>query len=267
MSVKFGIMQGRLTKTNPKILQKFPSNWLKEFDYIKKTKLDYIEFFTETEVNKKNPIWSRDGIKKIQKKISQMNYKKVIVCDNFTTSNSFVKYESEKYLKFLIDQLSYFKNSKIIIPIVSKKLNINNVFNKHILVVSKLLDYSRKKNVKLSFEIDSSLSICKNFCNIFSNNKDFGITFDTGNAHLHNKNFYKEFKILKKFINHIHLKDRDFNGKNVILGSGEVKFKLFLKSLNKPKKYNGTMTFETNRGKDPIKTAKLNYQIIKNFLT
>ena len=35
MSLKFGIMQGRLTKASPNILQKFPAVWTKEFDFIK----------------------------------------------------------------------------------------------------------------------------------------------------------------------------------------------------------------------------------------
>ena len=45
-------MQGRLTKTNSNVLQKFPTDWSKEFDFIKKTNLDYIEFFTEKNFNK-----------------------------------------------------------------------------------------------------------------------------------------------------------------------------------------------------------------------
>ena len=36
-------------------------------------------------------------------------------------------------------------------------------------------------------------------------------------------------------------------------------------AYNPPKKYNGTITFETNRGEDPIKIANSNYQIIKNL--
>ena len=81
-------MQGRLTKTKTNILQKFPSNWLKEFNFLKETSLDYIEFFTEKKFNKKNPLWSKSGIKKIKKKISQVNHKEMIVCDNYVISHS-----------------------------------------------------------------------------------------------------------------------------------------------------------------------------------
>ena len=48
--MKFGITQGRLTDTKRNILQKFPKNWKKEFDYLNKTHLDYIEFFLEKKI-------------------------------------------------------------------------------------------------------------------------------------------------------------------------------------------------------------------------
>ena len=266
MPQKFGIMQGRLSKASPKILQKFPTNWIKEFDYIRKTNLDYIEFFTEKRINKKNPLWSKEGIKKIKKKISKVNYKEIIVCDNYVITNSFTKIKTERYLKFLIDQLSHFKKSKIIIPIVSKNLKKKKFFNNHVLMIDKLLRYSKKKKVKISFEIENKIEICKKLCLHFSDKKNFGITFDVGNAYIFDKNFYKKFKVLKKFINHIHLKDRNASKKNVVLGSGKIKFDLFFKQLNRPIKYNGTLTFETNRGINPIKTANSNYQIIKKSL-
>lgn len=266
MPLKFGIMQGRLTKTKPDILQKFPVNWSKEFNLIKKTSLDYIEFFTEKKFNKKNPLWSKVGIKKIKKKISKVNYKEIIVCDNYVISHSLTKSRTEKYLKLLIDQLSFFKNSKLIIPIVSNKLKNKRFFLKHILTINKLLDYSKIKKVKLSFEIEKEIKICQKICSYFLNNKNFNITFDVGNAYLFNKNFYEEFKPLKNFINHIHIKDRDRYGKNVVLGTGKINYRLFFKKLNAPKRYNGTITFETNRGKDPIKVANSNYEIIKKSI-
>ena len=266
MSIKFGIMQGRLTKVHSNILQKFPKNWMKEFDYIKKTKLDYIEFFTENKKNKNNPIWSNNGLKNIKKKTSLLKYKRIILCDNFTISNSFTSKKNENYLKNLIDQLSFFKNSMLVIPIFSRKLKDFRNFNNHIFISSRLLDYAIKKNVNLSFELFTNLKVIKKFCQKLSDKKNFGITYDTGNAYLINKDFYKEISFLKKYVTHIHLKDRDEFGKNVKLGEGKIKFNYFLKKLNYRKKYKGSMTFETNRGDDPIETANTNLNIIKSFL-
>ena len=146
MALKFGIMQGRLTMSRKNILNKFPRNWQKEFYYLKKTDLDYIEFFTEQKFNKRNPIWSNNGISKIQKKLSSTNFKKLILCDNYTIKNPLLSNKTEKYLINLINQISFFKSSKLIIPIVSKNLNSNKIFKDHTIFIRNFLDYSKKKN-------------------------------------------------------------------------------------------------------------------------
>ena len=103
-------MQGRLTKTNSNVLQKFPTDWSKEFDFIKKTSLDYIEFFTEKNFNKKNPLWSSNGIKKIKKKIifikkNIIHVKLIIFWKNFF----FFKRKKEKKKK---KKIVYFLKKK-----------------------------------------------------------------------------------------------------------------------------------------------------------
>ncbi len=266
MTIKFGIMQGRLTKTRKNILQKFPDNWKKEFEYLKNTNLDYLEFFTEKKKNKKNPIWTASGIREIKKKISKTNYKQLILCDNFSIDNLITEKKTKKYLYNLIDRLSFFKNSKLIIPIIYKRSFLKNNFYKHVTSIDKLINYSNKKKVRISFEFHANIKTIRKFCKKFSNNKYFYITFDAGNAFLFNKNFYKDIQTLKSYIDHIHFKDRDVFGNNVVLGEGKIKFRTILKKLNKPNRYNGTITFETNRGIDPIHTANSNLKIIKNFL-
>ena len=220
MSIKFGIMQGRLTKTKKNILQKFPNNWKKEFKYLENTNLDYLEFFTEQKINKKNPIWSDKGIQEIKKKIIKTKYKKLILCDNFSVVNSIIEKKTENYLFSLIDRLSFFKNSKLIIPVIYKKIFSDEIFNRYIISIKKLIDFSNANKVNISFEFHADIKIIKKFCRRFSKNKRFSITYDTGNAFCLIK-FYNEIKTLKKFVKHIHLKDRDIFGNNVILG--EVK--------------------------------------------
>ena len=185
-------MQGRLTRANPNVLQKFPANWSNEFNLIKKTNLDYIEFFTENKFNKKNPLWSKNGIQRIKKRVSRINHKEIIVCDNYVVSHSIIKDKTERYLKSLIDQLSLFKKSKLIIPIVSNRLKDKNFLSSHIITIKKLLDYSKTKKVQLSFEIENELKICEKICLNFSNNKNFGITFDVGNAFYLTKIFIQD---------------------------------------------------------------------------
>ena len=64
---------------------------------------------------------------------------------------------------------------------------------------------------------------------------------------------YKEIIKLKKHICHFHIKDKNWNGDNVVLGDGDVKFQYIFRAI-KHIKYKGKYTFETNRGENPIRT-------------
>lgn len=58
MKNKVGIVQGRLTAAPKARLQFFPKNWGNEFAIAQSLKIDFIEFFSERIINKKNPIWN-----------------------------------------------------------------------------------------------------------------------------------------------------------------------------------------------------------------
>jgi sugar phosphate isomerase/epimerase len=262
--MQFGIMQGRLTFTKNNILQKLPTNWQKEYENLSAVRLDYIEIFT-TKYRDKSPIW-KSNPKLLQKKILSTNLKKLILCDNFILESNVLEDKYMKYFNLLIKKVKLFNNSLLVIPL--DKILFNN--SHYSLVVKKiisLIKICKKNNTEISFEVDISLSrILKLIKDV--NSKDFKITFDTGNIFLlKNNNAYllNYFMKIKNRVNHIHIKDRNIFGANVILGSGLVNFRMFCNAIKKIK-YNKTLTFETHRGKNPIKTAKNNISFIKNYL-
>ena len=62
-------------------------------------------------------------------------------------------------------------------------------------------------------------------------------------------NIINDIYKFKNNIKHIHLKDKNINNKNVIIGEGIVDFKsifVALKNIN----YKGSFTIESQRGKD-----------------
>ena len=69
---------------------------------------------------------------------------------------------------------------------------------------------------------------------------------------------------MKKHICHFHIKDKNWKGDNVVLGSGSVNFSKIFEAIKKIK-YKGKFTFETNRGNNPIITMKKNLKHIYNF--
>lgn len=260
--MKFGITQGRLTNERKGILQKFPKNWENEFAFLTQTKLDYIELFLENKINKNNPIWSRIGQKKLLKTLTKTNLKHHIVCDNYILNKSLYNPKLTKYYKKLFRNVKAINCKLLIIPIDSKNFLSKNL-SKFINFIFFLKKESSKNKVKISLEVNENY---EKFIKILSNNKikDIKITFDTGNFYLTNKNVFKNLKKYYSLINHIHLKDRNIFGKNVVFGSGEIDFKNLFIFLKK-KKYNKFFTFETNRGSDAVETAINNLKITKNL--
>ncbi len=256
-------MQGRLSKSKTGVLQYLPKKWKIEFIRLKKTKLDYIELFT-TKIYDNSPIWNKNELI-LKKKILQTKLKKIILCDNYAFKKSLISNNYKNYFNKITDKLSLFQNSTLIIPISSvffEKKNYPKLKN----VLRYFLIVSKKKNIEISFEVEVP------FKKILKLKKDlkndlFKITFDIGNIfliHKTNKSIINYLKRTKNLINHIHIKDRDNFGNNVVLGDGLINFKIIFRYLKKIK-YNRTLTFETNRGKHFFSTAKNNLAFIKKF--
>tara|TARA_A100001011_G_C14226763_1_gene806950 strand:- start:583 stop:1407 length:825 start_codon:yes stop_codon:yes gene_type:complete len=261
--MKFGITQGRLTDEKKGVLQKFPTKWNQEFEILEHTNLDYIELFLENKVNKKNPIWSKGGQRKLLENLNKTNINHHIVCDNFILDKPLDSQDLIKYYKKLFKNIRAIKCKLLIVPLSDK-----NFLKKNVPKLLKFLAFldkeSKKKKLKISLEIDQHFDELKKILSICKI-KDIKITFDTGNFYLKNKNVLNYLKSYYPFINHIHLKDRDKKGKNVVFGSGEINFKSLFKFLKK-KKYNKSFTFETNRGNIALKTAINNLNIVKNLI-
>ena len=68
--IDMGIMQGRLTEPKGRGIQFFPfDNWKGEFYLCKKNGLQEIEFIFDYENYEKNPLWTNEGIKQLEKVI------------------------------------------------------------------------------------------------------------------------------------------------------------------------------------------------------
>ena len=92
--------------------------------------------------------------------------------------------------------------------------------------------------------------------------KNVYLVYDTGNRVKKGINQFKEILDLKDKIIHVHIKDKNLLGNNVIIGRGIVNFKNIFFALKKIN-YKNNFTFETNRGLNPIKTMIQNIKFIK----
>ena len=262
--INIGIIQGRLTKTQKNILQKFPTNWAEEFYTASKLGYKYIEFFSERKLNSNNPIWSKSSISKYQFLAKKNNLKIYSFVDDFIINNNFSKVETLKYCKKLIKQLFLLRIKFLILPFYEKSKITKNNYQNYLPNLKKICDFAKLYKIKILIESNLSPELYFKIKKT-GNLKNFNIVIDTGNRINIKRNLYNDVLSLKKEIKHIHIKDKNKNLENVILGTGKVNFLKFFKSLKKIK-YDGNLTVECTRGDDYLKTAKKNIIFIKNYL-
>ena len=265
MNNRFGIIQGRLIKPPSKdILQYFPPNWIDEINITKDLKFGFIEFFKERNINQFCPFFTRKGFEIVSDVLNLKKFQSYSFCDDFFIKKNFLKYKFLKnYFKNISSQLSIINIKLYILPLENKSsLNKNNykLYLKKIDQISSILE---KKNIFLALETTLETKFV-NFLFNKSKSKNLYLVYDTGNRAKKGINQLEEIMNLKNKIIHIHLKDKDLRGNNVIIGNGIVNFKdifLALKKIN----YKKNFTFETNRGNDPIQTMLKNIQFIKKI--
>lgn len=264
---EFGFIQGRMSKTpSKKILQYFPKkNWQKEFNYAKKNNFKFIEYFAERKFNKNNPIWSLKGLNKIKGLVKKNNLYNYSFCDDYFITHNFCNFKDYKfYAEKIIKVLSFLKIKVYVLALFEKsEINKKNI-QRFIPNLQFLSEKLKKKKIKLALETNLDNFYIKKLIKLIKS-KNLFLVYDTGNRLKKNNTQYDEILNLKKYICHIHLKDKNFKGKNVVLGQGKVNFARIFKALKKIK-YNGKFTFETNRGNEPIETMKNNRDIILNLI-
>ena len=259
--INIGIIQGRLTKTQKNILQKFPTNWAKEFYTASKLGYKYIEFFSERKLNSNNPIWSKSSLLNIV--FSKNNLKIYSFVDDFIINNNFSKVETLKYCKKLIKQLFLLRIKFLILPFYEKSKITKNNYQNYLPNLKKICDFAKFYKIKILIESNLSPELYFKIKKT-GNLKNFNIVIDTGNRINIKRNLYNDVLSLKKEIKLIHIKDKNKNLENVILGNGKVNFLKFFKSLKKIK-YDGNLTVECTRGDDYLKTAKKKYYFYKKL--
>ena len=258
-----GIVQGRLTYAGKK-LQAFPKDPFKEFSIASKTGYDFIEFFSEINVNKQNPIWSNKGIKKYIK-IAKLNKIKIYsFCDDYVINHSLANLKTKNFLLKTIERLHRLNIKKYILPLYGRSLiNSKNKYKiyKHLSIIAKICE----KN-KIELLLESNMTP-KKFGEIKKNisSKNCFFVFDSGNRITLKRNFILDVQLFGKNIRHIHLKDNNIHKKNVIIGKGNVDFELFFLILKKIK-YKGSFTVESQRGINIEMQPKKNNLFFKNLI-
>ncbi len=260
-----GNVQGRFLPSPKNRLQFFPKRkWRDEFELAKSIGYNFIEFFSERIYDKENPIWNNNLLLEYKNLCKKNNLRIITFCDDYIISNDIRKSDYQNYYKKLISKCDKLGIKKLILPLYGRSnLNYKN-YNEFIIPLFKLDKISKSKKIKLLIETNLDKS---NLIQLFNsvNSNNLKLLFDTGNRITNPLNNYNDISSLFRIIDHIHIKDKTINNKNVIIGEGDVDFNIIFKNL-KNINYNKDFTFETNKGKDPIKTSINNLKFIKKMI-
>lgn len=268
--MKFGVMQGRLSKRSKNKIQSFPwENWDKEFEILSLNKLFYLEWTIDFYNFYKNPIFTN------YRKILYLKKKYKIKIDSITCDcfmeKPFWKKKNEKFELYFQDLITASRRIGIkylVLPLVDNS-SIKNVIEERnlISILKNNLDFIKKNKIQIIFESDFNPSKLLTFIKNFDI-RYFGINYDVGNSASLGFDMVEEFKKYGKYIKNIHIKDRVKSGTTVRLGEGNANFEIFFEQIKKIN-YNRTLIFQTARSKkinEDLKEILINKSFIKNFI-
>ena len=263
-SNKLGIMQGRLSRApDNDNLDWFPlEKWSDEFGYAKDLGFQTIEIVIDKEKNINNPVWTPDGRNKILNAFKKNQLKAYSSCINFIIANSISKEDVFVEAFKAIEFLNEIGIELIVLPLFEKSdlKNIQNHKN-----IKRILELNKDIDNDLIIEVDLQ---AKDLLKTLESLEiyDVGIVYDIGNSTFLGHQIGEDLDLLDEKIKHIHVKDKNRFGENVLLGEGNCDFDFF---FHHPfiQKYNGYYTLETSRGLNPIESAAMNLHFLKKYLS
>ncbi|MBE6015710.1 MAG: sugar phosphate isomerase/epimerase [Lachnospiraceae bacterium] len=260
--ITYGIMQGRLTPSNGRGIQFFPfDNWANEFGIASELGLDEIEFIFDYDNYISNPLWTNEGIDKINKLTDDTGVKVKSLCFDYFMRRPFYKYDGKEQEKVkdenkrILLQMFYamkrIGGALIEIPAVdnsSLKTEVEKkLFSTFLKEIIKETD-DEYGEIKVGLETDLTVEDFVHFIDEIGS-KRLGANYDSGNSSGLGYDLYKEVTGLGNRIFNIHIKDRVYMGTTVALGTGSANFDELFKGL-KEIHYNESFIIQAARGTD-----------------
>ncbi len=263
-TTRFGMVQGRLTQSPPGCLQWFPqSSWQEEFSVASKIGVNYIELIAEVQHNVNNPIWTDDGIEEIRQLVEDGNLTLHALCNDYIVEHSFLDEGVIQQNIDLIEQGKKIGIEKYIMPFFeSSELTADNM-QEYIEPLKRVAKVAYSENIIVCLE---TILTGKELIELLQliDLPNVKVVYDTGNRVAFGHDLAGDIRLLGDAIAHVHIKDKNSNNENVLLGTGLVNFESVFYALNDID-YSGPYTFETTRGSNPINTAKYNMNLVNFF--
>lgn len=260
--ISYGIMQGRLTPSRGRGIQFFPfENWNNEFEICRKLNLQEIEFIFDYDDYVNNPLWTDEGVARINSLINTTGTRVRSLCFDYFMRRAFYKRtgelkerlreENKSVLLKMFEAMSRIGGELIEIPSVDDS-SIKNEIEKseYRNFLKEILDLTDESfpHIKIGLETDLMVGDFVGFIDSIGSSR-LGANYDSGNSSGLGYDLYDEVVKLGKRVLNVHIKDRIYRGTTVALGTGSADFDKLFKGL-KEIGYDRSFIIQAARGSE-----------------
>lgn len=266
MGLRFGMVQGRLIQSPPGALQWFPQDfWENEFFLAAALGIDYIEMISERDHNPANPLWSERGLERIRALAARNGLSLHALCEDYIIDHPLPG--SAATLRHVLDvvtQGGLLGCEKLILPLFEQsELTLANAdaFAEPLRAIA---DAAQRVGMLVCLETVLTGAELIDLLDLLAH-PAIKLVYDTGNRVAFGHDLPGDIRRLgTERIAHVHIKDKNAANQNVLLGTGLVDFHTVFQALAEIG-YAGPYTFETQRGRDPLRTARYNVGLVEFF--
>lgn len=258
--ISYGIMQGRLTPTKGRGIQFFPfDNWEEEFILGSSIGINEIEWIFDYEGYEANPLWSDEGIERLNLIINQSEVVVRSVCFDYFMRRPFHKQsvkdrksmrnENLEFVHRIIYGMTRVGARLLEIPLIDDS-SVNTSEERELMIdfLREILEYADKEDVFVGCETDMPIGVFREFLDDI-HHKRIKANYDSGNSSGFGYNHTEEINSLGEYIANVHIKDRVYQGTTVELGTGSADFNQVFSSLESIG-YGGGIILQAARNED-----------------
>ena len=273
MSVRIGIMQGRLLPPVSDRIQDFPKDrWPEEFAIARDLELDNIEFIFDTGGDdiERHPLLET-GCPAIRGLVERSGVKVSTICADYFMS--YPVHESDerelarsvRLLTRLVDNTRRLGITDVVLPCVDQS-SLTTAEDRKRLVhnLRPVVSICEEKGVNLALETDLGPDEFEGLLTAFDSTR-VTVNYDLGNSASLGYDPVEEWEAYGDRVSSVHIKDRVLNGSTVPLGTGAARFEEFFDIAHK-KGFDGLFVLQAARGEDETATARSYIEFLRSYL-
>lgn len=258
-----GVLQGRLTPSNGRGIQFFPfENWEKEFELASGVGFNVIELLVKKDSYEKNPLWSDEGIGKINKLKEEHNIETPSVHGFYDKTGEY----PDVIIK-IIENASRVGAKTVLISFFDERA-LHNEDDKALAraQLEEPLRIAAEFDVNLGVETEMPAEELGEFLDSFGSN-NIKVYYDIGNMVSMGVDVVHEIKFFGKRICGVHVKDRKLHGESMLIGEGDADFPAIFAAL-KDVNYRGAFVLQGARsdGVDDVELNRKYFDYVKGLL-